>query len=551
MTGPADLIVEGRIATLAGESGFGWVEALAISARRVVAAGSMADVEPSRGPGTRRLALAPDEVAVPGLTDAHLHLAQAAVSAAQVDLTAEPTLERGLVRIGAADATLADPDAWLLGHGWESDRWGGWPAADDLDGVAPGRAVALWAHDHHSLWVSRAALDLVGVGAGTPDPPGGQIRRDPDGAPTGVLHETATRLVAGRIPPPTVDALETAIPALARDLLRLGIVAVHDPGDIVADPDLDGAFQAYARLADAGALRVRVHASVRQESLHRAALRGLRSGTQLGAGPDGRARVGWLKLFADGSLGSRTAALLEPFAVEPDRPLEVGRERGIFSTPPEALAELAARAADAGIVTQIHAIGDAAVRAALDALEPQVGRLPLVPRVEHVQLIDPADLARFGRSGIAASVQPIHLRADAAQARHLWGERAERHGYRWRSLSDAGALIPFGTDAPVEPPDPWPGLALAVTRADPSWPAGSAPFGLGEAITVARAIRAACLDGPQSAGELDRGRLVAGHRADLVVIPAAALDEPVEVGGPLATARPRLVLMDGEAVFEA
>ncbi|MEA2537009.1 MAG: hypothetical protein QOF11_1243 [Chloroflexota bacterium] len=547
----AELIVEGRVATLAGDVGFGWVDALAIAGGRVLAAGSVPEIAALAGPGTRRLALDRSEVVIPGLTDAHLHLAQAAVSARQVDLASAASLDEGLRRIAVAHARLAQADAWLLGHGWESDRWGGWPTAADLERVAPGRAVALWAHDHHSLWVSQTSLRLAGIGAGTTDPDGGEIRRDSAGSPTGVLHEAATRLVATHVPAPTADELVAAIPDLARELVRLGVVAVHDPGDLVPDPALTGAFAAYARLGDSGELPVRVHASLRAEAVAVAVERGLHSGSRLGTNPDGRAWVGWQKLFADGSLGSRTAALLEPFTFEPERPLGAGRERGIFVTEPAVLAELTGRAASARIVTQIHAIGDAALRAALDALEPHAGDGPLRTRVEHVQLTDPVDLPRFARLGIAASVQPVHLRSDAAQARHLWGERAERLGYPWRSLSESGALLPFGTDAPVEPIDPWPGIAIAVTRSDPSWPAGTAPFGPSEGLTLARALRAACLDAALVAGEGDRGRLVAGQRADLVVIPAASLAEPIEPDGSLAGTRPRMVVLDGAVVFEA
>ncbi len=551
MTRRPDLIVSGRIASLAGDRGFGWVEAIGVTDGRVSAAGSTAEIEASAGPTTRRLVLEPAEVAIPGLTDAHLHLGEAAISASHLDLSAAPTLERGLSDIAATHRGLDDPTAWLLGHGWDSDRWGRWPTAADLDRVAPGRAIALWAHDHHSLLASRAALTLGGVGPTTPDPAGGEIRRGADGLPTGVLHEAAARLVASVVPAPTADQLAAAIGPLARALVALGVVAIQDPAGLVPDASLTGAYVAYARLAERGDLPVRVHASMRQEAIPAAAERGLRSGMVLGSDPDGRARVGWQKLFADGSLGSRTAAMLEPFTVEPTRPLGAGRERGIFITRPAELAELTARAARIGVVTQIHAIGDAALRAALDALEPHPGQAGFAPRVEHVQLVDPIDLARFARLGIAASVQPVHLRSDAAQARHLWGDRAERSGYPWRSLSVSGALLPFGTDAPVEPIDPWPGLAVAVTRADPSWPAGTLPFGPGEGLTLARAIRAACLDAPLSAGEADRGRLVPGHRADLLVLPAAALGEPVVVGGPLGTVRPRLVMIDGRVVFEA
>ena len=546
----AERIVEGRIATLTGRSGFGWVDAIAISDGRVIAAGSVAAVEAASGPRTERLVLAPDEVAIPGLTDAHLHLAEAAISARAVELESAATLDAGLRTVGGAHAALADPAAWLLGHGWYLDRWGRWPTADDLETVAPGRRIALWAHDHHSLLASHAALAEAGLGAGSPDPEGGAIRRGPDGAPSGVLHEAAARLVAGLVPPATADDLVEAIPPLARELVALGVVAVHDPGGLVPDPTLGGAFAAYARLAERGDLPVRVHASLRHEAVSAAAERGHVSGSVVGSNPDGRARVGWQKLFADGSLGSRTAAMLEPFNVEPDRPLPRGLERGIFVTEPADLIEQVAQAARAGVVTQIHAIGDAALRAALDALAPHVGLGPLAPRVEHVQLVDPTDLPRFARLGVAASVQPVHLRGDAAAARLLWGARAERSGYPWRSLSDSGALLAFGTDAPVEPIDPWPGLAMAVTRADARWPAGTRPFGPAEALTLDRTIRAACLDAPLSAGEPDRGRLVVGQRADLVVIPAAALDEPVEPGGLLGAVRPRRVLVDGHPVFE-
>ncbi len=173
-----------------------------------------------------------------------------------------------------------------------------------------------------------------------------------------------------------------------------------------------------------------------------------------------------------------------------------------------------------------------------------------MPRVEHAQLVDPADRIRFAAGGVAASVQPIHLRSDAAQARKLWGSRAETSGYAWASLAASGAVLAFGTDSPVEPFDPWPGIALAACRVDPGWPDGTAAFGPAEALSVERALRAACVGGPQSAGEVDRGRLTVGQRADVAVIPTASLAEPVEPGGSLGTTRPSIVVMDGRVVFE-
>ena len=548
---PLDALITGRIATLAGESGFGWVEAIGIRDGRVAFAGSEVYLETRADAFTERIALEPDEVALPGLTDAHVHLARAAIATRHVDLTDAATLDEGLARIRTAHDAMPDASTWLEGHGWDSDRWGRWPTAADLERVAPGRPTALWAHDHHALLASRAALAIAGIDRSTPDPAGGVIRRGPDGEPEGVLLESATKLLTVHIPVTAMADLEAAIVAISHELIALGVVSVHDPGGLAPDPDLEWSYPAYAHLSETGRLPLRVIASFSDDALDTALAGGLRSGAILGADPDGRARVGWQKCFADGSLGSRTAALLADIEPEPDRPVAPDRRRGVWNTGPERLRELAERAAEGRIATQIHAIGDAAVRAALDALEPTARRVPFMPRLEHVQLLDPADRGRFAAGGIAASVQPIHLGTDAAQARRLWGERAEANGYTWRSIASTGAVLAFGTDAPVEPFDPWPGIALACRREDPRWPAGTPPFAPSEALTLERAVRAACVDPPTSARETDRGRLTVGQRADVVVIPAAALDEPVEPGGALATTRPSIVIMDGRVVFEA
>lgn len=545
----AALVISGRIATLAGAHGLGWVDAVAVAGGRVVAAGSAADIEPLLGPQTRRLALAPGEVAIPGLTDSHLHLVDAALSLERVDLSTAATLEEGLARVADAHARSRDPGAWLEGHGWDANRWGAWPTASALEGVAPGRRAAFWQHDHHALWVSEAGLAAAGVTAATADPAGGLVRRLEDGAPEGCLQESASALVTAHIPAPSTDAIERLVPNLGRELIALGVIAVHDPGALAADPELAGAYAAYAALVDRGSMPLRVHACLRQEGIAAARRRGLRSGDALGSIPGSRVRVGWQKLFADGTLGSRTAAMLEPFEAESGRVLP-NDGHGVWVTPPDELVRLVEIAAEAGITSQIHAIGDAAVRAAIDALGPSAGATVLRPRLEHAQLVDPADLPRLARHGIAASVQPVHVRSDHVQARLGWGSRAERSGYAYASLLAAGALLAAGTDAPVEPIDPWPGIEVAVTRAHASWPAGSRPFGQHEALSLDQALRAWCVGPAVSAGELDRGRLEPGHRADVVVLPAAALDEPVVTGGPLGSARPIRVLMDGEVVFE-
>ena len=548
---PLDLLISGRIATLAGDSGFGWVEALGIRGRRVAFAGSAIELETRADPHTRRIELGPGEICLPGLTDAHLHVAEAAIEATLLDLEDAATLEDGVARVTERHGSLADPGAWLIGQGWDSDRWGGWPTAEALEAAAPGRRVALWAHDHHALWVSTAALRSTGVDSFAGDPPGGIVRRNATGSPSGVLHETAARLVAKEIPPATAEQIEAAVPALVKRLLAVGVTGVHDPAQLSADADLSRAIAAYRDLDERGDLELRVHACIREEALTIAAERGLRSGSALSEGDASRVTFGWLKLFADGTVGSRTAALLEPLEPEPDRPVPAGQERGVWFTDPAKLAELAARAAGQGITTTIHAIGDAAVRVALDALEPTVGKTPFMPRLEHIQLATPQDRARFGPLGIAASVQPVHLRSDAAAARKTWGARAEANGYPLRSLLDGGAVVAFGTDAPVEPVDPWPGIAMAILRHDPGWPAGTEPFGRQEALTLTEALRGAILAPALTTREPDRGRLTPGSLADLTILPAGPSDAIEAALDGVVVVKPRLTMLDGEVVFEA
>jgi predicted amidohydrolase YtcJ len=318
------------------------------------------------------------------------------------------------------------------------------------------------------------------------------------------------------------------------------VVAVHDPGALSLQDGLGAGIAAYRALDERGDLPIRVHAAIRSEQLAAAADAGLRSGDPLGP-PGGRARFGWLKLFADGTLASRTAALLEP--------IEGGSERGMFTTPPDVLRERATKAAAAGIATQIHAIGDAAVRTSLDVLGPTVSKVKLMPRLEHIQLCHPDDRARFAALGVGASVQPVHLRDDAATARRDWGARAESGGYTWRSLLDAGAVLGFGTDAPVEPIDPWPGVAMAVLRRDPSWGADAPPYGPDEALTLEQALRAATVGPATFARDPLGGRLIPGSRADLIVLPAAPREADERVAA-FAEVRPRLVIVDGDIVVE-
>jgi predicted amidohydrolase YtcJ len=543
----ADLLLLGRIASLAGDEGPGWVEGIAIADGRVIAGGRRSDVESLASRTTRRMTMPDDTVAIPGLTDAHLHLAETALARQRVDLEGAASADDLAARV--AQGAGRNQGDWITGGGWDPDLLGRWPTTEDIGAVAAGRQVALWAHDHHALLVSPAALEAAGIDAARADPPGGRIRRDADGRATGVLHENAARLVADLVPPPAADQIRSGLEALQLELLELGVVAVHDPGMLAAQAGLGPGIEAVRRLAADGRLGIRVHACVRSDQLATAIGAGLRSGFPLGEDPLDHLRLGWLKTFADGSLGSRTAVLLAPLETEPAQASTPEGGYGTWLTPPAELRAQAVRAADAGISTQIHAIGDGAVRAALDALAPTVWRTALMPRLEHAQLVADEDVSRFALLGIAASVQPIHLRSDTDKARLLWGQRAEARMFPLRALADAGTVMAFGTDAPVEPFNPWPGISCAVMRQAPTWAPGTPAIGPGSAIPLWDAVRAACVGPALTAGEHDRGRLVAGSRADVVVIPRDAVAEPAEVGGALWNVRPTMVLVDGRVVI--
>lgn len=560
---PADRLILGRVATLAGSAGPGWVDGIAIRDGRVIRVGGASALEPLRGPRTEVWRLGSDRVALPGIVDAHLHLASAALGARQPDLGGCRSRSEVLAVVRAAHERLAgtgDTDGWLLGHGWSLDQLGAWPRAADLDAVAPGRPVALWSHDHHSRWVSGVALAAAGITAATRHPAGGRIGRDASGEPDGMLYEGAVTLVDRAIPAPDAARLEADLAAYAADLARLGVVGAHDPGEVVADPAMERGPACYRALAAAGRLPLRVVACVREEQLDAAIAAGVRTGRGVTptagaaashphAGPvAARYRDGWLKLFADGALGSRSAALLAPYEAGDPGGAPVGGPTGMLLRSPEALADAAGRAASAGIAVQIHGIGDAAVRLDLDVLS----RLPRVGtthhRVEHAQLVDPADIGRFAAAGIVASVQPCHLVGDAVAARAAWGARTAG-AFPLRSLLDAGTLLAFGTDAPVEPPDPWPGIAAAVTRGSGTWPADQPPFHPEQGITVWEAIRAATRGPAASLSIDDEGHLQTGARADLIVVDAAVVDSPPVPGGALERCRPLATLLDGAVAW--
>ena len=443
---------------------------------------------------------------------------------------------------------MADPDAWLEGHGWDSDRWGGWPTAADLETVAPGRRGGASGRTTTTRCSPAARRSPRPAStADTPDPPGGVIGRDEDGEPDGMLYEAATRRDHGPHPADVDrrtrggDRGRRAGAAAPRASSPPTTRAMSTP-----DPDLGWAYPAYARLSERGACRSASSPRSATTASTTALAGGLRSGDILGADPDGRARIGWQKCFADGSLGSRTAALLADIEPEPDRPLAEDRRRGVWIDRAEALRELVDRAAAGGIATQIHAIGDAAVRAALDALDAD--RRPpsrSCPRSSTSSCSIRPTRPRFAAAGIVASVQPVHLRSDAAPGTPAVGRprRAERLRLGARSRrpgrsSRSGRMRRSSRSTRGRASRSRSGARIR------RWPAGTPAVrpGRGADRSTARSGPPASIR-PSPRGERrprPADRRPARRRR---VIPAAAIDEPVEPGGALATApavdRPR------------
>jgi len=470
-------------------------EAIAVVGEVVGAVGRAEAVDAWRGPHTRVLDLRGATV-LPGLVDAHLHLEGYARRRMGVDVDA-PTLEEALERV-ARRAAAAPPGTWIVGRGWLQERWGRFPTADDLDRAAPAHPVALWARSGHALWANREAMRRAGVTRETADPPGGRIARDPQGEPVGLFFERAMDLIARAIPEPSVEELAEALYEALHELAAVGLTAVHN---------FDGprSFAALQILRERGDLPLRVVQHLPLAVLDPALALGLRTGFG-----DGWLRIGSVKIFADGALGPRTAWMLAPYEGEPTN-------TGIAFTPPEAMREAARRATLAGLWVAIHAIGDRANREVLDlyaelrALEARAGIPPEARRhrVEHAQLVHPDDVPRFGQLGLVASMQPIHAVSDRPMAERYWGARCAT-AYAWRHLKAAGARLAFGSDAPVEPPNPFWGLHAAVVRD------GWHPE---QALTLPEALEAYTV-GPAWAAGLERwqGRLRPGMWADLVVV---------------------------------
>lgn len=430
---------------------------------------------------------------LPGFIDAHLHLMGLGMRLNALDLAAATSLDDALDRVRRHAATLP-AGSWVTGGGWNQVRWGtGFPTAADLDRAVPDRPAALQRTDGHALWVNGAALKAAGISRATKDPPGGRILRDAAGNPSGILIDAAMTLV--QPPPPGALERDRALAAALAHLAEYGVTGVHDMGVTPVDWNL------YRAFGDAGRLSVRITA-------YAAGMEAVDAIAPLGPTPwlyDGRLRLQGVKLYADGALGSRGAWLKAPYADEPGN-------RGLRLLDDTRLRNLMSRANFVGYQLAVHAIGDAANSAVLDAyaeIAPAYGPR-LGNRIEHAQVLDLADIPRFRALGVTASVQPIHATSDRTMAEARLDPGRLKGAYAWRSLRDAGALLAFGSDAPVEPVNPFLGLHAATTRE--GWRTEEAlPLEAALAGFTVWAARAGLAEGRA-------GQLVPGAFADFVLL---------------------------------
>ncbi len=540
----ADIIfIHGHIYTMDKQQPL--ATALAIAGERILAVGDSDDLLALRGPNTHIID-ARGKTILPGFTDSHIHLVEWAMQQRQVHLWGVPSLAEALRRVQAKAQDLP-PGEWVRGGGWDASLWsdleGEWPTAAHLDAVVPDRPVALDSKDLHTLWVNSYVLRLANITAHTPDPPGGVIVRDPKtGEPTGILKETACELVERLYPEETEHQWETALLDALPALWAEGIVAVH----ILNDRSDMRNFRTVQRLREKGALKLRVHQYIPRERQEDAIRLGIRSGFG-----DRYVRIGGVKYFADGTLGSRTAAMLRPFLGEENNV-------GVMVTDPEDMYEGFRAASAAGLAIAVHAIGDRANREVLNIFdilrqeENQRGRPHLPHRIEHVQILHPEDVKRLGQYGIVASMQPIHATQDMDLARTYWGEDRCRYAYAWRSVQREGALLIFGSDAPVEQPSVLAGLHAALTRRRANGDPGPKGWIPEERLCPRPALHAYTL-APAIVERTHtwRGSLTVGKVADVIMLDGELMDAAYTAADALLDMRVVLTLFEGEIVYDA
>jgi len=539
------LLLNGKIYTM--DTALPHAQAVAVYGSRILAVGTDDDLqalahgepramsaveEPvlSRVEGWRVVDLGGKAV-VPGFIDCHLHFLWYALASTRVQLEGANSLQATLNRV-KRHVEQKEPGEWVLGWGWNNADWqdADWPSKEDLDRVVPDYPVALTKKDGHVVWANSLALRMAGVDDETPDPPGGRIERDEEtGQPTGIFKEEAMDLIYDVAPLPGPETRQEALRTAIGEAQGLGLTGIHDC-------DGSESLSDYQELQSRRELGLRVLMMIPRENLDEAIKMGIRSGF----GSE-YLRIGNVKIFCDGTLGSQTAEMLAPFIGQP-------QNLGIAATSQKELEELVERAAHAGIASSIHAIGDKANRRVLDAFARQRQedrRNGLRHRIEHAQLLHPTDIARFKELDIIASMQPIHATSDMVLADKYWGERA-RWGYAWRSLLNAGARVAFGSDAPVESLDPLVGIHAAVTRqrANGEPEGGWYPQ---ERLSVVEAAHGYTLGAAYASGEeREKGSITAGKLADLVVLSEDIFNIPPRE---ILNARVVATIFDGEIVY--
>ena len=536
MTARAELLVRGRIVVAARPAGLETADAIGIADGRVVAVGDWDGVRDTASRGAR-VVDAGEAAVVPGLHDFHVHLVGLARSRVAVRLDDARDGHEVARRLERAVAE-APAGGWISGGGWNEAQLASGTAAWQM--AVGERPAFLYSHDGHSAWASEAARRTAGLGPATADPVGGRIERDEHGQPTGILRETALDIVAVHLTRLQGEELRGPLDDTLRELAGLGITGATEAGDYTDQNGIgaDAAFgDSYSSLTDLSDLvdgRLRLTLGIPADGIAAAADRGLRTGMAL----DGRGsmRFGWAKEYADGALGSGTAALLAPRTCGE-------RDMGIMRVSADELDALFALSRPARIGMAIHAIGDRAASEVLDAVARAGSRRAGVPndRLEHAQLLQSSDAPRFAGLGVTASIQPIHAAADRDLVESCWDGRQDR-AYAWRQLASTGTLLAAGSDAPIESVNPWLGVFSAVHRRlptddRPDWrPA--------EALSVTEALAAYTLAPAAAIGAADEGHLGVGARADLAVL-SIGLEALLAAGESLASARSELTLAGG------
>jgi len=525
-------------------------DAMAAIGGEIIAIGSSSELLASwRGPDTVVIDVGGKAV-LPGLIDAHGHVMGLGTALRTLDLVGTDSAEE-VAAIVAAEAAEREAGEWILGRGWDQNDWEvkEFPTRELLDRAAPENPVFLSRVDGHAVWVNTPALEAAGVTGDTPDPEGGRIERGDSGEPTGILVDNAEGLVFVAIPEPDHDELAARLQAAEDAMAAVGLTGVHVMGADSVDVKL------YREWASEGRLKQRLVVYLSDG----ATVQWWNEGGAASTAETEKFLVRGVKFYADGALGSRGAALLEPYSDDPGN-------RGLYVTDPDTLTERVARAVEHGLQPAIHAIGDAGVRAALEAIEAAVrsssppapcggtstGRCEaasdLRPRIEHSQVIALEDIPRYARSGIIASYQPTHATSDMYWAEDRVGPERIQGAYAWRRMRETGAHLACGSDFPVESPNPFFGIYAAVTRQDQEgWPEGG--WRPEERMTREEALACFTRDAAWAAGMEDEvGTLSVGKRADFIVVDQDPLVAPEE---DLWKIRVLRTVIDGVTVYEA